>query len=359
LRYTAVPVLCALALIGSACSEPERIQADWQVFGRPAGVELYTVATHEADELLAAMQESMRRGEQLFALDRADGGLVRLNEGAEVGYYAVEDQDLYRSLLLALDYARASRGAFDPTVGALTRLYGDRDRGPRLPRPGEVAIAASLVGWNRVTVAEEARSVRFRSPGMRLDLGGLACGFTLDIAARNFARPGTSAGLLTLGHSSYAWAHPPGSERWRVAVPDPRRAGTTLLYLHVATRGISVSGHPGAEDIAASGTVRAPLIDPRSGKPAASGLLAAVAVADTGADADAVSTALFVLGISKAGELLSETRRVEAVLLAAGSDGPELLVSGSLQGRLELTAELENEVADRVRYVLPPLSIRE
>lgn len=345
--------LLPLCVIAAACAEPAHRQAQWTVLGETATVELYMATERDAQEAERKIRKAMATVEASMSYNLPGSPLAQLNEQAAEGYHRVRDHDLYRTLLLALDYARASHGRFDPTIGPLMRLYGDGRGRRRVPRETEIAVALGKVGWRDVQIAPEARAVRFRVPGMLLDLGGVAKGFALDAAIRAFARPGSRGGLLRVGHSVYAWGHPPGSDTWSVPVPDPRREDATLLRLRATARGIAVTAHRPPPANPADDTLHL-LLDPETGQPAAGGILAAVALADSGADADAMSTALFLSGFSAASDLLTRTRRVEAVLLIDGDEGPYLLASGSLRGRLELSAETEAETAGRVRYLLPP-----
>jgi thiamine biosynthesis lipoprotein ApbE len=131
-----------------------------------------------------------------------------------------------------------------------------------------------------------------------------------------------------------------------VAIPDPRAPERPLLTVQAANRGLSVSGQvPGPAGL---------VLDPRSGRPVAGDVLAAVAIADSAADADALSTALVASGYHRAADLLGRMRQVEAILLVRGETAPRLLASGTLADRLELSAELAAEIEGEVRYLLPP-----
>ena len=100
------------------------------------------------------------------------------------------------------------------------------------------------------------------------------------------------------------------------------------------------------------------VLDPRSGKPASSDVVVAVAIADSAADAIAISRALLVGGLSRAGLMLSEkTRRVEAVLVVAGDGEPYVLASASLRDRVELSAALAAEAPGGLRFLLPPAEL--
>ncbi len=330
------------------CGEPYHTEREWPAGSTTLSVELYMAGEQDAERALEDIAIQVDQVREAMGFD-GDGELALLNREATEGYYAVQDRDLYRLLKLALDYAQVTRGAYDPTVGPLVRLYG-RSSG-RAPTPTEIAGMLERVGWSKVAVASEARAVRFRQVGMELYLDRLVEAFALDAASRAFARPGSRGGVLQLRDHYLVWGQPPGRDEWTVDLDDPRQPGSSLCRLTVANRGVSVTAQPPTGDIEAT------VLDVRTGRPAASDLLAAVAVADSVADAAAMSAALFVTGSTGSGELLAKTHRVEAVLLAEGNGEPYVVVSASLQGKLELPPALEAEIEGRVRYILPPMTM--
>ncbi|MCP3982562.1 MAG: hypothetical protein GY716_25000 [bacterium] len=349
-RATLIVGVSTLVLLGTGCPDPVHRSSGWAAMGDRAEAEIYTITERDADLALEEFREAIEKVEALVDPGDADGELARLNVEAGAGHYRVEDRDLFRMALLALDWARASRGAFDPTVAPLTALWRDSTGGA----PDAAAIEAALgrVGWAEVAIAEEVRTVHFLAPGMSLDLGGVSKGFALDAAARAFTRTGNHGGVLRLGGNAYAWGWPPDELGHWVELADPRGTATDdWLGLLVANRGIASSG---VRDAGAACPV---VLDPATGRPAASDVLVAVAVADSAADADAVATALLVAGSHRGADLLTRSRRVEAVLLVRGDRGPELLASGSLEERLRFAPGLTAETEGRVRYLLPPAKL--
>jgi len=340
------PIACLVGLLVlPGCIEPAHVEGDWTALGRPASAELYTLSERDARALLEDFSRAMRLVESKMSLAQPGSELQQLNLEAQSGYYRVTDRDLFRCVTLALDYARASEGTYDPTIGPLTLLY-DRAR-PGLPDEGAIDRALEHVGWERVALERKLFAVHFLSPEMRLDLSGMVEGYALDVAARKFVRTGSLGGVLRLGHQIYAWGLPPGEQSWSVEVTDPRvEEPTPLARIRLqSSRGIGVSGSGGDSEL---------VLDPRTGRPAAGDVIVAVAIADSVADAIAVSRALLVGGSSRAGALLSKTRRVESLLLVRGAGEPYVIASASLQGRLELMGELAGEPSGGPRFLLPP-----
>lgn len=214
--------------------------------------------------------------------------LTRLNDR---GHGRVSP-DLLVVLRHALDVARASRGAFDPTIEPLVRatggLVGQRRRLPARERRALVA----RVGFSRVQVDLATGEVTL-APGTRLDFGGIAKGYAADLGVEVLRRAGAACGLVDLGESSTGTF----GEDLVLEVRDPEKpAAPPWASFRVTGAFVSTSGgdqRPGH------------ILDPKTGLPAR-GVLAATVVAGTGIEADALSTAVYVLGAERGLRLLEQ-----------------------------------------------------
>ncbi len=233
--------------------------------------------------------------------------LSALNEAGS----AVVSEPLLATLRVALDVARASGGAFDPTVEPLVRAGGGL--GGRRRKLGDAERRALLarVGYERVEVDEGSRRVSLRG-GARLDFGGVAKGYAVDLAVAALRARGATAGLVDLGRSSVAAFGQPLT--LEVADPeDERRPAWATLELEEASLSSSSGGQqPGH------------ILDPRSGLPA-HGLLGVTVVAASAAEADALSTAVYVLG-AEAGLRLLRERGADGLLLLRDARGRRLVL---------------------------------
>jgi thiamine biosynthesis lipoprotein len=332
------------------CVEPAHLDRNWTALDRPASAEVWATTERAARMLLNEFPLATERVEATMSVARPESELNRLNQEAADAYYRLADRDLFRAVALAVDYARASEGDYDPTLGPVLRLYEHSH--PALPDSAAIESARERVGWDAVVLERELFAVHFLRPGMQLDLDGMIEGYAIDVAARKFVRTGSLAGVLRLAHHVYAWGRPPDRDVWWVDVTDPRSAeARPAVRVRIdASRGIGVSGSGGASD---------QVLDPRSGAPASSDVMVAIALADSVADAIAVSRALLVGGSSRAGILLSEkTRRVESILLLRGDGEPYVVASASLQGSIELHDALAEEAAAGLRFLLPPSELK-
>ncbi len=347
--------LASGALLLAGCGEPAQREAAWEVMGTTAEAVVYTRAEHDASRALEQIRSMIATAETDLDPWSEQGELGRLNRRASDEFYAIQKPDIYACLALAIDYAKDSEGAYDPTTGVLQRLYGARLGTGNPPRPTEIDVALSRVGWEKVTLEPEAHAVQFRTPGLQVDLGAVAHGCALDWAARTYARPGSIGGLLRLDGIYYAWESPPGADDWPVSIPDPREPGRELLQLRVSNRSVAVVGQPRPTTERDLGP---PLLDPRTGRPVATDLLAVVVTADSAANAAALGQALYISGSLQGPKFFDKTRRTEAVLLVrADGSKPYLVASASIEKRITLSPELEAETDGQIRYLLPPASL--
>ena len=343
MRRTLISTLSfAILALLVGCGEPAVRTVPLSGFGGAGEVTIYAGQQSEIDALMADIEDAIGRVEAMTDLDDPESAISRFNLAAADGYYEIEDRDFYRILRLAMDYARASRGAYDPTVGPLMALY---EQGGA-PDDTQIAAAMEAVGWRFIAEAQEAQAFRFRRPGMALDLDGVSKGFALHVASRALARVGSQGALFVLGSNAYAWSSPPGERFWTVPVMEPRDPSQMMLTIQVENRGVAAS----SPSLAAGETV----LDPRSGKPAETRIVAAVGVAHTSGDADAFATALAASSYGQATELIGRMRQVEVALLMQEGERRYLLASASLEQRMQLSPQLEQEIDGDVRFLLPP-----
>jgi thiamine biosynthesis lipoprotein len=264
------------------------------VMGTSAEVRLTGLA--EAEPVLDAAFAALARVDDAMSLWKPSE-LTRLNDAGGGRASA----DLLAVVAHGLEVASASSGAFDPTVEPLVRATGGLGGAPRVLDAAERRRLLAGVGFRRVRVDRE-RGALYLRPGTRLDLGGIAKGYAADLALAALKRAGAASGLVDLGGSSLGVF----GEPLVVDVRDPETPdGEPWASFRVEEAAVASSGgdqRPGH------------ILDPRTGRPAR-GILAATVVARTGIEADALSTAVFVLGAHDGLRLLEQRGAAGLVLL--------------------------------------------
>lgn len=256
----------------------------------------------------------IRRLDELLSTYRRDSELSRVNRGAADGWVPVGDE-IFALLGRAFGYSRESDGAFDPTVGALVRVWGFKHLDYRKPGDAEISRAKERVGYGHVAL-DPARGVHFARPGVEVDLGAIAKGYAVDRALEHLRRGGATSARVDAGGNQGVFGPSPTGRPWRFGVKHPRADGEILGVLPLAAGGISTSGD--AERGFWHGGVRyGHILDPLSGWPV-SGMLSVTAVAPSAEQADALSTTLYVLGVEKGMRLLAAHPGCHALFVQAG-----------------------------------------
>ncbi|MBN1556713.1 MAG: FAD:protein FMN transferase [Lentisphaerae bacterium] len=233
-------------------------------------------------------------------------------------------------LALARRYAVYSGGAFDPTVAPLLRVWGFRGGpAPTAAPPAEaLAEARAAVGYRGLVVTNGMAMLTARGAGV--DLGGIAKGYAVDRAYDALRGEGAAAFLVDLGGNIRCAGRPAPGRPWRIGVRDPFRTERLLGTLTLPDgMAVATSGHY-ERFVTLDGERYAHILDPRTGRPVR-GMASVTVLAPTAAEADALSTALFVMG-PRGGRALMRSRPDAHVLFVPDARPLRLLADpGFLQ----------------------------
>lgn len=282
--------------------------------GSPARIVLF--APDEARAKAAARAAFARIAELDAALSdyRQDSETNRLC-ARPAGDWTPVSGDLFRVLARAGEISEQTGGAFDCTVGPLVRLWREARRDGRLPDTDELRQASGRVGWRLVELDAGERRARLMRDGMRLDFGGIGKGFAADEAVGVLRGHGLGRCLVDFGGDLAAGDPPPGERFWKVEIETGYGAGPRPV-VWAANCGVATSGD--TEQFVELGGVRySHILDPATGL----GLTtrtAATVVAPDGATADALASAVCVLGPARAREVLGGVRGVGVRVVAGG-----------------------------------------
>jgi thiamine biosynthesis lipoprotein len=280
--------------------------------------------------------------EDQLTVYRDHSEVCRLNRLASSRPIAVES-GLFDLLRLAARISDQTDGAFDVTAGSLVKLWGFF-RGPRrVPSPAEIAATLQQVGMNHVELDEQRQTIRYYRPGLEINLGSIGKGYALDRVTDRLRTEWNLPGFLVQGgHSSvFAHGHPPGEPRgWQVQVCHPWNPGQHLARLWLHNRGLGTSAAT-FQYLEYAGQKYGHVLDPRTGWPA-SGVASATVIAPTSAEADALSTAFFILGTESARQYCEQHGDIGAILLPDGEAEPVVIgrASCELSEDLGLTTDI-------------------
>ena len=255
----------------------------------------------------AALAE-IRRVEALLTTWKAGGELDRIDKGAPGQPVAVS---LELAELLASDFAwiPRTRGAFDPTIQPLLRVWGLRGKG-RIPNAAVLAAARAATGAEHFRIDVAGRTVTRLSREAGIDEGAWGKGYGLERAGRVLGKAGVQSALLNLGGQVLAIGSDTAEVPWRVPVAHPLDRKRTVVELGLANLSAATSGDS-ERVLEINGRRIGHILDPRTGQPAPD-FGSVTVVAPSALVADILSTAFFVLG-PESGLALSEGLRREGI----------------------------------------------
>ncbi len=278
------------------------------------------VALPPAEAALAALDLIDRLEDQL-SVYRDTTEVMAINRRAACESVVVEPR-LFALLERAIELFRATGGAFDISAGPLSKVWGFYRRQGRMPETTDVAEAIALVGSDQLVLDSEQRTIRFAQHGMELNLGAIGKGYALDRAAEllesscvaNFAIHGGNSSVICHGHRNSA-----ASPGWSIALRHPLKPDIRLAEFRLENQALGTSGS-GSQYFHHQGKRYGHILDPRTGWPADK-VLSATVIAPTAEQADALSTALYVLGLDAAREFCMARPEISAVLVTAPRAG--------------------------------------
>lgn len=255
------------------------------------------------DSLLDRAVERVLDIESKMSAFNPNSEISRLNRSAGQHPVALSAETI-RLLSLAKNVGELSGGAFDITVRPLVRLWGIGKKGRYIPGPNEIGEAVKLVNCRELVICPEDGTAFLKSRKQAVDLGGIAKGHAADEAKRILVEGGVKSALINLGGNLVAIGGHPNRQPWRIGIQNPAAAtGVHLGVLSVTGKTMVTSGS-NEQFFIKDGIRYHHILDPRTGAPARSGLLSVTVVCDQSAEADALTTALFVMGIEQGMALL-------------------------------------------------------
>lgn len=246
-------------------------------------------ARDKLENACEAAASACRRVERRMNFYDPRSELSRLNREARGGAWVEVSPQLARVLGEAKRIHDAASGAFDPTTGALVRLYRKTRDGGGWPGSAEIARARRGLGMESVEIS--GHRVRFGKPGTQLDLSGIAKGYAVDCAVAAMRAAGASAGLVNAGGDLFVFGSAPRLSA--ATIQDPHNPQRTRHEIALLDEALATSGDS-EQGVMVAGRALSHLIDPATGKPVQASLAGASVRAESAMAADAWASALYV-----------------------------------------------------------------
>lgn len=248
----------------------------------------------------------------------------------------LEISDRFADVLeISNDVWRRTRGAFDPTVFPLVKLWGfNSDGSPKLPDAAAIEAAKQRVGFDRVRFDARNR-IGKTIPNVGIDLSAIAKGYGVDRVAGVVRHAGYTDFIVEIGGEVFAAGRKSDGQPWKIGINYPDVAAPPdLVYrtLLLSDRAVATSGnYRNFQNI--EGKRYTHIIDPQTGTPIDNGVASVTVLADTCALADGLATGLMVMGPEQAIPLVEQWPGVDCLFLVKDAEGKLIEIASSSFGK--------------------------
>lgn len=267
----------------------------------------------------AAMAEVIQRLQSLEALwsfNRSEGEIYDLNQQAGKGKVQLDPLTI-KVLEKSQQVAALSSGVFDVTIGPLVKSWGIGSDHERIPSSEELKKLVPLTNYQDLILDEQ--TAYLKNPGQMVDLGGIAKGYAGDEAIAIYQKHGIQSAFISLGGNVVTLGNKPDGSPWKVGIMNPRSKedldGPQVLGAISVTNKAVVTAGDGERYFIRDGKRYHHILDPRTGYPAETDLMSVTLIMDASFDADALDTAVYILGREKGMELIKQVGGIEAVFI--------------------------------------------
>ncbi len=320
--------LLIVPLIVTSCSRGEEPHYSMQEF------HMGTIITEKVygENAEKAAREAMDKIvgiEGLMSLDAEGSEIKKLNDNSGKSWVELSPETIY-VLEKSKEFSDLSGGTFDITVGPLVKAWGISTDNQRIPGDDELKNLVSLTDYNDLLIDKSSNRAMLKREGQMVDLGGIAKGYAADCAIEIYKKHGIKSAIINLGGNVKVLGSKPDGTPWKIGIQNPRAPiGKIVGIVEVTDKTVVSSGDYQRYFIEDSVRYHH-IIDPRTGRPADSGLMGVTVITDSSIDADALSTAAFVLGLEKGMELVESLDGVEAVFIDVDK---KIYVTDGLKGK--------------------------
>ncbi len=317
-------VVCLMVAIYFSADTNKQVERDSGyrlVMGTFARIIVIAEDSNTAKKCIETALAEIHKVDDLMSDFKSDSEISRVNkDGFKTAVHL--SQSTYEVLQRSIEFSKLTDGAFDVTVGPLVDLFHSAEKKQVAPTKEQIAQARSKVGFEKLKLDEQNRTAKFSVDGMRLDLGGIAKGYAVDKAVEAMQTCGAIGGMVDIGGDIRCFGAPPeGRNHWLIGLQNPNlekeTAGRNIVLKLKLTNGAVATSGDYQQYILIEGKRYSHIID-RKTITSTKGLSSVTIIADNATDADALATAVSVMGTEKGLELIESTNDTEAILIPAG-----------------------------------------
>ena len=308
LRHGLTGLACVLlyftSRFGDVSVKDQRYAIQFPSMGTACEITVWHSSKSDAESSLQNAKKLFDEIENTLSTYKPESEISKLNQTGHIQAHECSNI-LYQNLVMAEAAWKASNGAFDVTIGPLVKLWGIKNKRKELPSSEEIANAKDLVGFGKLKIDHEKRTVKLPEEGFKIDFGGLTKGWAVDQVRDFLYSRGITKGLINLGGNIYCLKEPPPQKKaYHVGIKNPFNPSVLTMTLPLLGQGVATSGNY-EQFIIIDGKRYTHIIDPRTGMPVdtADGV---TVISNSATWCDILSTAFFIEGEKLIKKILAE-----------------------------------------------------
>lgn len=286
-------VLFVIVMSLCSCSSQGSVQED-TIFAMDTVMTL-SVYGDNAKEILTQAEQKIYNLESLFSVTNTKSEVSTLNKAK--GKKVQVSQDTYKIVEKALEMSTLSKGAFQISLYPVTKLWGFTTGSNYVPTKAEISEALTKVGDEKIRLSDQNQLTI--PDTMQIDLGGIAKGFTSQTIIELAKTMGADGILVSLGGNVQAWGEKPDHSLWKIGIAEPKDPEDQIGCVEIDHKAVITSGGY-QRYFVSGGKTYEHIMDPETGLPVDNDVDSVTIVCEDAAYADAMSTALTVMGKEKA-----------------------------------------------------------
>lgn len=243
------------------------------------------------------------------------------------GIQAVKvSRELFDLINRSLEISTITDGAFDISYASMDKIWVFDGSMKQMPSEEAITSSVEKVGYKNILLNKTDFTVYLAKKGMKIGFGGIGKGYAADKAKALLIQQGVTAGIINASGDMNTWGHQPSGEEWQVAITNPLNKNKVFALLPIKEGAVVTSGNY-EKFVRFNGIRYSHIIDPRSGYPS-TGIISATVFAPSAELADALATAIFVMGVEVGLDRINQLPQIECVII---DDKGEITTSRNIQ----------------------------
>lgn len=288
------------------------VERAFYVMGTTLEIKVFCKDQSVCDKAIAEAHEEVKRLDHIFSNYKTDSVLSKFHSVADEGKYKVP-KVFIKLIELSIEYSYVTGGAFDITVAKLVDVWKASQERNKVPTENEINEALRCVGYEKIKLYPSSSEIELDPPCVRLDFGGIGKGYAVDKVVEILNKHGIKRGIVNFSGNMFAMNPPPDSDGWDIGIRNPRVEFAPITMVRIRNMSISTSGDY-ERYLLIEGKSYSHIINPKNGMPISS-VPSVTVLSKSATSADALSTALTVIGHSQSLNMLKNMPAIEALII--------------------------------------------